>query len=66
MAIESKRIAKNTIFLYLRLILVFGVTLFTSRVVLDKLGIDDYGLYNVVVSIIGLVSLWKMREKAHI
>lgn len=56
MAIESKRIAKNTIFLYLRLILVFGVTLFTSRVVLDKLGIDDYGLYNVVVSIIGLVS----------
>lgn len=56
MAIDSKRIAKNTIFLYARLILVLGVTLYTSRVVLDKLGVDDYGLYNVVFSIIGLLS----------
>ena len=56
MAIDSKRIAKNTIFLYLRLILVFAVTLYTSRVVLDKLGVDDYGLYNVIISIIGLLS----------
>jgi len=56
MAIDSKRIAKNTIFLYARLILVFGVTLYTSRVVLDKLGVDDYGLYNVVYSVIGLLS----------
>lgn len=56
MAIDSKRIAKNTIFLYARLILVFAVTLFTSRVVLDKLGVEDYGLYNVVVSVIGLLS----------
>lgn len=54
--IDSKRIAKNTIFLYARLILVFGVTLYTSRVVLDKLGVDDYGLYNVVFSVIGLLS----------
>lgn len=56
MAIDSKRIAKNTVFLYARLILVFGVTLYTSRVVLDKLGVDDYGLYNVVFSVIGLLS----------
>ena len=56
MAIDSKKIAKNTIFLYVRLILVFGVTLYTSRVVLDKLGVDDYGLYNVVFSVIGLLS----------
>jgi len=56
MAIDSKRIAKNTIFLYVRLILVFGVTLYSSRVVLDKLGVDDYGLYNVVFSVIGLLS----------
>ncbi len=56
MAIDSKRIAKNTVFLYARLILVMGVTLYTSRVVLDKLGVDDYGLYNVVFSIIGLLS----------
>lgn len=56
MAIDSKRIAKNTIFLYVRLLLVLGVTLYTSRVVLDKLGVDDYGLYNVVFSVIGLLS----------
>ena len=56
MAIDSKRIAKNTLFLYARLILVFAVTLYTSRVVLDKLGVDDYGLYNVVISVIGLLS----------
>ena len=56
MAIDSKRIAKNTLFLYARLILVFAVTLYTSRVILDKLGVDDYGLYNVVISVIGLLS----------
>lgn len=56
MAIEAKRIAKNTVFLYARLILVFGVTLYTSRVVLDKLGVNDYGLFNVVFSVIGLLS----------
>lgn len=56
MAIDSKRIAKNTIFLYARLALVFAVTLYTSRIVLDKLGVEDYGLYNVVISVIGLLS----------
>lgn len=46
MAIGSKQIAKNTIFLCARLILVLvlGVTLYTSRVVLDKLGVGGYGL----------------------
>lgn len=56
MAIDSKRIAKNTIFLYVRLILIFGVSLYTSRVILDKLGVNDYGLYNVIYSVIGLLS----------
>ena len=56
MAIDSKRIAKNTIFLYARLILVMGVTLYASRVILDKLGVDDYGLFNVAFSVIGLLS----------
>lgn len=44
MAIGSKQIAKNTIFLCARLILVLGITLYTSRVVLDKLGVGGYGL----------------------
>lgn len=54
--IDSKRIAKNTVFLYIRLVLVLCVTLYTSRVVLDKLGVDDFSLYNVVYGVIGLLS----------
>ena len=53
---DSKRIAKNTLFLYLRMILVMGVTLYASRVVLDKLGVDDFSLYNVVGGIVGMLS----------
>lgn len=45
---KSKRIAKNTIFLYIRMLFVMFITLFTSRVVLDKLGIEDFGINNVV------------------
>lgn len=56
MAIDSKRIAKNTIFLYARLILVMGVQLYSSRVILDKLGTTDYGLYYVIFGVIGLLS----------
>ena len=49
---EQKTIAKNTIFLYLRMFVVMFVTLYTSRVVLDKLGVEDYGIYNIVGSIV--------------
>ena len=52
MASENKRIAKNTGFLYLRMLFVMGVTLYTSRVVLQALGVDDYGLYNVIGGIV--------------
>lgn len=45
---NNKSIAKNTLFLYIRMFIIMGVSLFTSRVVLDKLGVSDYGLYNVV------------------
>lgn len=53
---DTKRIAKNTLFLYLRMILVMGVTLYASRVVLDKLGVDDFSLYNVVGGIVGMLA----------
>lgn len=56
MASDSKRIAKNTLFLYIRMFLIMGVSLYTSRVILDKLGVDDYGLYNVVGGVVGMVS----------
>lgn len=49
---EQKTIAKNTIFLYLRMIAVMVVSLYTSRVVLDKLGVEDYGIYNIVGSVV--------------
>ena len=53
---DNKRIAKNTLFLYFRMILIMGVTLYTSRVILDKLGITDYGLYSVVGGVVGMLS----------
>lgn len=45
---NSKRIAKNTVFLFVRMLLIMGVTLYTSRVVLRVLGVEDFGIYNVV------------------
>lgn len=53
---ETRRIAKNTIYLYIRMILVMGVTIYTSRVILDKLGVNDYGLYNAVASIVAVMT----------
>ena len=49
---NNRRIAKNTVFLYFRMLLVMGVTLYTSRIVLDVLGAEDFGLYNVVGGIV--------------
>ena len=49
---NNKRIAKNTIFLYIRMLLTMGVSLFTSRVILQTLGVEDYGIYSVVGGII--------------
>lgn len=46
--IDSKKIAKNTIFLYFRLLFILGINLYLSRVVLEVLGLDNYGIYNVV------------------
>ena len=45
---NNKRIAKNTAFLYIRMLLIMAITLYTSRVVLHVLGIEDYGINNVV------------------
>ena len=52
---NSSRIAKNTIFLYIRSIIVLLVTLYTSRVVLSVLGVSDYGIYNVVGGVISMI-----------
>lgn len=49
---NNKRIAKNTILLYGRMLLTMAVSLYTSRVVLNTLGVVDYGIYNVVGGIV--------------
>ena len=49
---NNKQLAKNTIFLYFRMLLIMGVTLYTSRIVLKILGEEDFGLYNVVGGIV--------------
>ena len=53
---DNKRIAKNTLFLYFRMFLIMGVALYTSRIVLRTLGVEDYGLYNVVGGIVTMFS----------
>lgn len=52
---NNKRIAKNTIYLYMRMILVMCVSFYTSRVVLKTLGVSDYGVYSVMGGIIGML-----------
>lgn len=51
---KNKLIAKNSLFLYIRLLLMMAITLFTSRVVLSCLGEDDYGIYNVVGGVVSM------------
>ena len=53
---NNKRLAKNTIFLYFRMLLLMCVGLYASRVLLRTLGFDDYGLYNVVGGIVTMFS----------
>lgn len=56
MSSNNKRIAQNTLFLYFRMFLVMGVSLYTSRVILKTLGMEDYGIYNVVGGIVTMFS----------
>ena len=53
---NNKRIAKNTMLLYVRMLLTLLVSLYTSRVLLEALGITDYGIYNIVGGIVVLFS----------
>lgn len=53
---NNKQIAKNTLMLYTRQILILLVNLYTVRVVLNVLGVEDYGIYNVVGGIVSFFS----------
>lgn len=54
---KSRRIAKNTLLLYLRMLVTMAVGLFTSRVILNTLGVSDFGIYNVVGGFVGMFSM---------
>ena len=53
---NNKRIAKNTMMLYIRMLLSTVVSLYTSRVVLQTLGVEDYGIYGVVGGVVAMFS----------
>ena len=54
---NNKRIVKNTLLLYVRMLFTMAVSLFTSRVILNTLGVEDYGINNVVGGIVTMFSV---------
>ena len=54
---NNKRIAKNTLLLYVRMLFTMAVSLFTSRVILNTLGVEDYGINNVVGGIVTMFTV---------
>ena len=54
---SNRTIAKNTIFLYTRSIMIMAVTLFSSRIILQALGVEDYGLYGAVGSVVSMFAM---------
>ena len=56
-ASNNKRIAKNTLLLYFRMLFLMLVSLYTSRVILNALGVVDYGIYNVVGGVVTLFAV---------
>lgn len=54
--VRNKTIFKNTLYLYLRMIITMLVSFYTSRVLLDVLGENDYGLYNVVGGVVVIIA----------
>lgn len=51
---HSKRIVKNSAFLYIRMLLLMGIGFYTVRVILEALGVEDLGIYNVVGSLVAI------------
>lgn len=53
-SLNTRRIAKNTLMLYIRMLFMMFLGLFTSRIVLEALGENDYGIYNVVGGVVAM------------
>lgn len=56
---NNKRIAKNSVYLTIRALFILFISLYTSRVILDKLGVEDFGIYNAVGGFVGIFSFLK-------
>lgn len=56
---KTQRIAKNTFILYVRMLFTVFISLYTARLVLDKLGAEDYGIYNVVGGVVAM--MWMLN-----
>ena len=54
---NNKRIAKNTLLLYFRMLFMMVVALYTSRVILNALGVEDFGIYNVVGGVVAMFTV---------
>ena len=55
---NNKRVAKNTLILYFRMLLTLIIKLYISRIILDTLGVEDYGVYNVIGGVVLLFSIF--------
>lgn len=51
---ENRKIFRNTIYLYLRMILIMGITLYTARIIIAALGVDNFGIYSIVGGLVVL------------
>lgn len=54
---NNRRLAKNTLMLYIRMLLVMIVTLYTSRIILRVLGVEDFGIYSIVGGVVASISI---------
>lgn len=63
---DNKRIAKNTVVLYIRTIIILIISLYTSRIILNALGVEDYGIYNAVGGAVAMLNVLSLALSAAI
>lgn len=56
---NNKRIAKNTLFLYFRMLFMMVVSLYMRRIILNELGVEDFGIYNIVGGVVAMFTVTK-------
>ena len=54
---DNKRILKNTLLLYVRMFITLSISLFTTRIIFQVLGINDLGIYNLVGGVISMLGI---------